>query len=70
MFESHYGSFDRPLEIACFYPFRIPRDISIIVNHAYTYARKWDQRKSERSRSLVIIGNLSSQDGNAKEDLD
>ena len=29
-----------------------------------------NERKSERSRSLAIIGNLGSQDGNAKEDLD
>ena len=35
LFESHYGSFDRPLEIACFYPFRVPREFSIIVNHTY-----------------------------------
>ena len=29
-----------------------------------------NERKSERSRSLATIGNLGSQDGNAKEDLD
>ena len=29
-----------------------------------------NKRKSERSRSLSVIGNLSSQDGNAEEDLD